>query len=288
MLSVFMWFVHFMSFGHNSLMDTAMGYDLRDPSKAHHPLVAGRVSLTAAHNVIHWGLCALSVLAVVISTTLSPNPLYAVICIFLWFVFGYAYNSGLSKESPLGFMSISICYAMMAAWAWFLSHPELTPLGWLYVAYAFTVILFQISFSGFLKELEVKEKSNILIKMGARLEKGNFKPGYSVAYGIGLKALGWWLLSQMIPGQLTFISTQVVWYISLVVSMAILVTLMCMPRPYDRGNELKKMSLMEIMSIYAPIPLLIEWETAAILMIFGVLYFYVVNLLLWKTPYPRV
>jgi hypothetical protein len=284
MLSVFMWFVHFMSFGNNSLMDTAMGYDLKDPSKAHHPLVTGRVSLTAAHNVIHWGLCGLSVLAIVISTTLSPSPLYAVICIFLWFVFGYAYNSGLSKESLFGFLSITICYVAMGAWAWFLSHEVITSLGWLYLAYLFTVILFQTSWSGHLKEMGVAERSNLLIKMGARLEGGHFDPGYSFVYGIGIKAVGFWLLSQMLSDP----TIEVVWYVSLVVGMATLCAVLCMPRRYDRDMELKKMSLMEILSIYAPIPLLIGWAPAAVLMVCGVLYFYLANRLLWGVSYPRV
>jgi 4-hydroxybenzoate polyprenyltransferase len=263
-------------------MDTAMGYDLKDPSKAHHPLVTGRVSLTAAHNVIHWGLCGLSVLAIVISTTLSPSPLYAVICIFLWFVFGYAYNSGLSKESLFGFLSITICYVAMGAWAWFLSHSDLTSLGSLYLAYIFTIILFQTSWSGHLKEMGVAERSNLLIKMGARLNSSRFEPSYALCYGVTVKLFACWLLYRM-----TRLS-QIVWYVLLVAGILAMTILLCMPRRYDRDKELKKMSLMEILSIYAPIPLLIDWAPAAVLMICGVLYFYLANRLLWGVSYPRV
>jgi len=223
------------------------------------------------------------VLAVVISTTLSPNPLCAVVCIFLWFVFGYSYNSGLSKESLLGFLSISICYVALAAWGWLLSHGGLTSLGWLYLGYIFTVILFQISWSGHLKEMGVAERSNLLIKMGARLEGGGFEPGYSFLYGMGVKAVGLWLLSQMISGVV-----EVAWYVSSVVGIAALCGVLCMPRRYDRDKELKKMSLMEILSIYAPIPLMVGWGAASVLMACGVIYFYAMNKALWGVSYPKV
>jgi len=267
-------------------MDTAMGYDLRDPSKAHHPLVAGRVSLTAAHNVIHWGLCALSVLAVLISTKLSPNPLYAVICIFLWFVFGYAYNSGLSKESPLGFMSISVCYAMMAAWGWLLSHPELTPLGWIYVAYAFMTILWQISYEGHLKELEAGERSNILVLLGARVEGGRFRGGWAGWLGGLLKVVhlgvGFLLLLMV------FDFGRLAWFIVTCGASLYLTYEMVRDRPWVRDRELMRMSLQEIAVIYLPVPLLLDPVTSALLMLAGVVYFFGVNRAIWGKPHPAV
>lgn len=284
---------HWISFGHNSLMDTAMGYDLKDPSKSHHPLITGKISLTAAHNVIHWSLCGLSVVAIMISLSVSPNPLSAVICILLWFVFGYSYNSGLSKESLLSFLPISICFTAMGAWGWFLSHTALNHLGWLLMIYFFMTILWQISWSGHLKELGLKERSNILVLLGARVEGGQFKPGWSGIYGISIKMINltiglflatwnsrWWSGVEH--------SFRFIWWVGMMLLACFFLKKLVMTRKYVRGEELFNMSIMEIITIYLPIPLVLGWLEASILMIMGVVYFFGMNHLLWEKPYPRV
>jgi len=296
-IGLFALFTHWISFGHNSLMDTAMGYDLKDPSKAHHPLVAGRISLTAAHNVIHWGLSGLCVLAILISLNFSPNPVFAIISIFLWWVFGYAYNSGLSKESLLSFLPISICFTAMGAWGWFLSHNSLDRLGWLLLAYFFTTIIFQISWSGHLKELELKERSNVLVKMGAKIEKVVaipaaefcwFTPGYSVVYGLAVKFINVPILGALILAE-TLDWTRVLWLGLMVVLVCGWLVKLIVPRKYIRSKELRNMSVMEILTIYAPIPLVLPWLEATILMLFGVAYFWTANKVLWGVvSHPRV
>jgi len=278
--------VHYISFGHNSLMDTAMGYDLKDPSKSHHPLVTSKIKLSVAHNVIHWGLCLLAVLAILISLTLSPNPTLALVSIFLWFVFGYAYNSGLSKECLLSFLPIAICFTAMGAWGWFLSHEELNTTGWIYLAYIFSTILFQISWSGHLKELELEERSNILVKMGAKVEQGRFIPRKSRFYGCLVKAINLffaallWLQSSVVVSLVIFV----------LFSIGIIAMLhqLTKARIYNRPKELLKMSIMEILTIYLPLPLLLDAPTAMVLMLFGVIYFFMVNRFLWRAPYPKV
>jgi len=265
-----------------------MGYDLKDPSKRHHPLVAGRLSMTSAHNVIHWGLSWGAVLAILISLTFSPNPTLALVSIFLWFVFGYAYNAGLSKECLLSFLPISICFTAMGAWGWSLSHNSLDRLGWLLLAYFFMTILFQISWSGHLKELELKERSNILVKMGAKVENGKFTPGYSMVYGgvikfVNVPVLGAFMLLEK------FDITRLIWLSVLVLLVAHYLFKLIKPRLYVREKELRNMSVQEILTIYAPIPLVLPWLEAIILMLFGVIYFLVANRLLWGVAsHPRV
>jgi 4-hydroxybenzoate polyprenyltransferase len=286
-VGLFALLAHWVSFGHNSLMDTAMGYDRRDPSKSHHPLVAGRISMAAAHNVIHWSLSGLAVVAILISLALSSNPTLAIISIFLWFVFGYAYNSGLSKECLLSFLPISTCFTAMGAWGWFLSHSALDRLGWLLLAYFFMTILFQISWSGHLKELELKEGSNILVKMGAKVWRGKFTPGYSMVYGgvvkfINVPILGGFLLLE------SFDWSRFLWLILMVGSTAYVLFKLITPREYKREKELQKMSVMEIVTIFTPLPLVLPWLEATLLMLFGVAYFVLMNKALWGVEYPRV
>jgi len=281
-------FIHWVSFGWNSLMDTAMGYDLKDPSKSHHPLASGGISLTAAHNVIHWGLCVSALLVVLVTLAISPNPTMATISFFLWFVFGSAYNSGLSKESLLSFLPISICFTAMGAWGWFLSHSALDKLGWLFLAYIFMTILFQISWSGHLKELELKERSNILIKMGARVLEVWFQPGHALIYGLVIKILNVPILGTLILLEQLDIS-RAIWLGVMVILVSVNLVKLIIPRRYVRSKELRNMSVMEILTIYTPIPLVLPWLEAIILMLFGIIYFVLMNRWLWGTvSHPRV
>jgi len=265
-----------------------MGYDKADPSKSHHPLVAGRISMTVAHNIIHWGSCGLAVLAILISLTFSPNPTIALVSIFLWTVFGYAYNSGLSKESLLGFLSISICFTAMGAWGWFLSHNSLDRLGRLLLGYFFMTILFQISWSGHLKELELKERSNILVKMGAKVERGEFEPGYATLYAPAIKGINVPILGSLLLRE-NWEIIRALWLSVMIVFVVYFLFQLVKPREYKRSKELRNMSVMEILTIYTPIPLVLPRLEAIILMLFGVAYFWSVNKWVWGVAsYPRV
>jgi len=311
---------HYFSFGANSLMDTAMGYDQKDPSKQHHPLVSGAIELHKAHNVIHWGLGLLTAWATALTLWISPNPATAMAALILWVAFGHAYNDGLSKESLFGFISISICCTASSAWGWFLSHGSLDNLGALYLGYVFFTILFQISWSGFIKEIEIGERSNILTRMGAHLDvtwKGEreFKPGKAVFYGVSVKAFNLFLgglllwfsigprlecfqgnLDDVLPtcvvvgilAALVDVVLRFVFYIFFAGLALVYLHKLTKPRIYNRGKELLNMSLLEICTIYLPIPLMLGMFESSILMVIGVLYFFTVNLMLWGKLYPRV
>jgi 4-hydroxybenzoate polyprenyltransferase len=287
-LAVYALLVHYFSFGENSLMDYAMGYDKNDPNKQHHPLNSGEISLQSAHFVIHWGLTLLSAIGVLITILVSPNIPMALGALVVCIASGHAYNEGLSKESLFGFVSISLCFTFLAAWAWFLGHSELTPISQIYLVYVFLVILFQISWSGHLKELGQSERSNILIKMGARLRDGQFEPGLSDWYGLAVKIAGIYMLFEIARARSAFTVDRLAWLVSLVVLMMFFLSLLTRTRPYNRPMELQKMSIMEILSIYAPIPLMLPWSYALVLMAAGIVYFFGVNRWLWGVSYPRV
>ncbi|GAH19832.1 unnamed protein product, partial [marine sediment metagenome] len=141
--------------------------DKVDDAKIHHPLQRGAILVDDAIGFVHWGKNILMFLACLMAFLWSPNPAIAMFCLFMWYAWGTGYNLGLSKVSLLGFLPICLCFAAMGGFGWFLSHEKLTPIGWWYLAYTFTVILFQISYSGHLKEMGQAERSNLLIKMGA-------------------------------------------------------------------------------------------------------------------------
>lgn len=285
-IGTFALLAHWISFGHNTLMDFALGYDKRDPSKQHFPLHRGALSLHAAHNVIHWGLSLLTVWAIILSFWLSPNPAASISFLLLWVVFGQAYNDGLSKESLLGFIPISVCFTAAALWGWFLSHRDIDTIGLLYSGYVFFTILFQISWSGFIKEIGLKERSNILVKMGAHLEEKLFKPGKAWIYAWIIKGInlyfGILLLLQ------SFTLERLVTVVLFSIFIIIMLHRLTKSRIYRREKELMSMSIMEILTIYLPLPLLLDLCVAGILMIIGLLYFFLVNLWLWRVPHPAV
>jgi len=284
--------VHWFSFGHNSLMDMAMGYDQADPAKDHHPLVAGTISPQTAHSVIYWGLCIITVLAGLFTLCVAPNAGVALFGLFLWISFGHAYNDGLSKESLYGFLAISLCMTGAAMWGWYLSHAAMSTIGVLYLAFVFCTILFQISWSGHLKEMEVQERSNLLIRLGARLTENQaislpkFDPGQARHYGLVVKTanlvFGWLILLAC------FSVMRFIWVFLLTYWITKYLHDLLKPRFYNRPLELFNMSMMEILTIYMPIPLILGAGTAIPLMTFGVLYFFAINKVIWGTPYPKV
>lgn len=289
------WLLHFVGFGLNSYLDTAMRYDIRDPAKRTHPLVSRKVSLSSACRVLNWGAC-LAVLFAAIVTLRAQNPTLALVAFLIYTVFGYAYDCGLSKESLWGFGAISISFAALAAWAWFLSHETIGTLGWVLISYVFFTILFQISWSGFIKEMGVRERSNLLIRLGASLgsffvsgKQGGriyFVPGNSIYYGWAVK-----IINLFLGGLLLYLVFSWQGLVSLLFfgSMALyFLHQLTKRREYVRDRELVNMSAMEIATIFLPISITVPVPALA-LMIFGVAYFWVCNKVLWGvSSHPRV
>lgn len=299
--------IHSWSFGQNSLMDYAMGYDSKDLHKRHHPLISGAIKQAAAHNVIHWGLGILTVAAAGVTLLLSPAAALAMFFLIGWVAFGHAYNDGLSKECLFGSLAISLAITCAGAWGWLLSHESLSALGMLYLGYVFFTILYQTSWSGFVKEMQVGEKSNIIAKMGAHLDvnrKGpkQFIPGYldfrrttnQKRFIPGKARFYAWFVkgSNLLFGVfllwLQFTLVRLVIFVILVIPIAFYLTKTTKPRPYNRPKELMQMSMMEILTIYLPIPMLLAPLEAFLLMVGGIIYFFAINKVLWNTPYPKV
>lgn len=282
---------HYLSFGHNSLMDASMMYDQRDKNKQHHPLVSGTIKLHEAHNVIHWGLSLAVMVAGVVTVFWASNITFAFLCLLGWVAFGHAYNDGLSKESLVGFLAISLSITASGGWGWFLSHNGLNLQGSTYLCYVFFTILYQISWSGFVKEMQVREKSNILSRMGACLDvtlrgEKKFIPGKARFYAYFVKGINLFLGCLLLYQNFSLVGLVMLVLLGSVAIFCLYKT--TRERVYNRGKELFLMSIMEIATIYLPIPLMLGPVEATTLMVIGVVYFFAINKVLWGKPYPRV
>lgn len=284
---------HWISFGHNGIMDTAMGYDVHDPTKAHHPLITGELSLQITHNVIHWSMAILTICGAGLTLWMSPNPVPALIALLIWYAFGHAYNDGLSKESIWGFLAISICTAGMVAWGWFLSHTALTWLGIFYLAYMFLGMTYQISVSGFLVDMGTEERSNILKKMGVNLNYYGVLevptiiiPKKAKLWAHGIKFMN--LLFGLAILSIVRDPIKIIWFVVVSIIMVALVIFQTEEQCYIVGDHLVNASMIEIITIFLPIPLLLPWNLAILLMVSGVLWFYLTNRYLWGAAFPDV
>lgn len=307
-LAVYGLLLHWWTFGDNSLMDAAMGYDKKDPSKAHHPLLTEdwdeSISLHDAHNVIHWGLAVLLTIGGVGSIAWAASPALATLCLLVYVAFGYSYNCGLSKESIQGWLPISVCFASLAGFGWFLSHQGAGWMGWAFLCYVFVTEVFEISYEGNLKELPVAgrvERDNLLRRMGAKVTLETeiveqhsmygtrynhlwFEPGPARAFAWAVKMAGLALAAGLAVRRWDL----AVWWLGMGVATICLLEVLTGSREFVRAKELRAMSAMEVVSIYLPIPCLVAWPVAAALMALGVAYFFGMNKAIWGTDYPRV
>ena len=158
--------LHYASFGHNSVMD--YWYDVKDVHKKHHPLVSGEISLRRGHQVIHTLMCLVALTFTALTLLVSPKPSYALASLLLCTVFGHAYNDGLDKNTIHSWAPISLCFASMAAYGWFLAGGEVNKVFVLLLAVVFSSIFYQIAFEGNLKDICVEH--TLLNEVGKAIE----------------------------------------------------------------------------------------------------------------------
>lgn len=304
--------VHFWSFGENSLLDTTQGFDTEDEAKQHHPLIQGNLSEERAMNVIHWGLVFVGLLGAFLAMTGEGNFGLSMLFLFFFWLWGETYNKGLSKVSIWGFVPITLCFTSMSLYAYFVSAGHLSFSMMVVTFYVMFRIWVQIDLEGNLKDMEAPE-NNMLENMGAKVEeevieeehKGItfktvgkiFKPGYAMAYGTSLTViefmLGVFLLFKMTVLMLRpaiVITVSVISTSFLMVGVVLTLGLLT-EHQWDRERDLRLMGICEILFIYALVIItmpLIGYLEGIILLIFGVIWFFGMNKLLWGTDHPDV
>ncbi|MBA7525977.1 hypothetical protein ES705_18137 [subsurface metagenome] len=289
-LGIFALLFHWFTYGHNSLMDTVSGYDLKDKHKSHHPLVRGDISLEYAHKVIHSGLFILTLIGIWFALKSDGSPFLAVAWFTIFITAGHAYNDGLSKVTIWSFVPITICFTSFGIFGYYIAATEMSDLMFCVALYFAVTWLFQISLSGELKEITERE-ANLLRYMGARVSNNRLELGKAKYYG--------WFVKLLNLGGGCFIIYRFGFNLLSIALFALLASFaiyfcheLTKDRILDRNKSLVHMASEEIVTIYIMPAILIPsigLAASATLMVFGIVYFIIYNLFLWGTILrPRV
>ena len=269
---------HWTCFGHNVVMD--YWWDLEDPSKSHHPLTAGRIRLEDAVNVVNGllGVCLL------IGLLFAWGNWWSLFWFAMFIAGGFLYNNWLSKTTVWGWVPITVCYTSLSIYAMGLAGG----FNLLYALYIMFTIWFQIGWSGYLKEIEVSKQANLLRRLGAGVEDGWFRASKIAKLFGAVVKLGNFCLGVVMLYYVDF-WRQVIGAFLLVAMWAMLDLCVLRNRKWDRLKELKNMSLMEIVTIYLGMFLVMPLAEALVLAGFGLAWFTLMNKYLWRTKLiPRV
>jgi len=282
------WLVHNAGFGMNSLVDYLYGYDLSDPSKSHHPLVAGRMSILGATASVF----GLQLLSMFYFFMLSPHALMSQVAFGLYVLFGWAYNllAKKNKWAAMGYLGVSMG-SLFFAGATVLG--VVTPLIIAASLYTAATVVFQIGVCGDLKDLAAgTEEVNILKQLGTHVEGTTMvtsRKGYIFAFSISAAKTAFLALFAyfVLPS----------WWWSIPVTVLAGATFFFFSykeleggRPYDHVYRLKLIGLGEVLAyillIISAFPLLLSWALPAGIFFFilPVAYYYVMNRVIWPKP----
>ena len=285
LLAVWSIFTHHISFGHNTVMDTIMGWDLKDKNKLHHPLIKKRIREKTALKVIGVGIFISFLIAIFLVYISSGNSFYAMSFFCLFLVGGMVYNNGISKVSVWDFIPISIGFTALSLYSYFLVATEFGEFIILIALYIFLTEWFEIGIEGEIKEIEIRDESNMLRILGTKCDGKTYSMGKSIIYPwlLKLAALG-------IVGYMLYKFTFNWLTLSLFIVGGALALFFCYEltkkRQWDRKKSLRDMALEEVISIFLlPIILLpiIGSLEVFIIIVISIIYFVGMNAFIWNT-----
>ena len=299
LLFVFLILLHWFIFGNNSLMDACivprigeLSYDAQDKGKKHHPLITGKIELSIAHKVIYTGLVFLSCAAIILSFGGSGDTALSLAFFLVFVVTGFAYNCGLSKVTVWKFLPIATCFTALCGYAYFIMADSINNLFMLVLIYIFLTEIFEVGVEGEQKEIETANEVNLLRFLGTKIYGNKIFMSFSskiVSWCIKLSSLAVGLCILITVGP-NFLSSFL--FSLFAVSVIYFSAKIIHDTEWGRDKKLRYYGLTEICTIYIlpgiliPVIGLLE---AVTLMLFGVVYFIILNKINWGTFFaPKV
>jgi len=290
LFALFALIFHGAGFALNNLCDYK--YDKGDPYKKDFPLVSGKINFDNAmmSDII------LLMMSYAFGIFIVKYNIISTIFLSIAFSAGIAYNY-LNKRSRSGPYLISISFSFLIPYI-MLDNYTNYPIIILYTLIAFFTMMYQISVSGFIKDIETPQY-NMMSKMGMKLIGGQIVFSKKIIYyAASLRyvvfVLGM-LLFIFITYNMHFMYIQIVYigiYVLLQGIVAVLSSKMVRNQRWMHNIYLKKMSMIEMFNylslVFIFIPLYGIFY-AIFLIIFPVVWFIIFNKIIFNTTiYPQV
>jgi len=159
---------HLAGYGMNSVVDWQKGYDKLDRKKSHHPLNRGALTLNRAYLFVG----GLFVLLLALGVGLAWGEYLALAIMALGAIMGVTYNLA-GKITTLKFIPISIAHTTVFIIPYVALGGDIFRYDFrLVTLYIFLWVVFQISVSGEIKDVQQRDESNFLRDtLGIRMEK---------------------------------------------------------------------------------------------------------------------
>jgi 4-hydroxybenzoate polyprenyltransferase len=285
--------VHWVTFGHNTLMDTARGYDKENPRRKHDPLVSGEIQLDEAHNYVNWLLIFAAFAGLVLILTSPGQQIIALSFMILFIVAGHTYNDGLNKSSVLAFIPYTLAYGSLCSASYFLyatpiTEPRLFILSLIYIIFT---LIFQVGWEIYLKDITNEKEPNLLRVMKVKVEKGKFKCSFRArlfAYGVKIGVFVPLFLTTFVNIQAT---VEGVSALVLLVITVVFAVLQIESRDYNYNRDIMFILIEDFASILL-LPVVIvgaigpQGGIAVISMVVYTAVWYILfNMLTWSSPY---
>ncbi len=301
--------VHAAGFSQNTLHDFIGGYD-NEPDKAHHPLQTGAITVRQG-NVAVYGLMAIGI---AVFFLFDPGRfILPWLFLFGYLAFGTLYNTVGKLSSIEGVLEISIAFfcgflAVGTVWT-----GSVSPLLWAAAVFGLFMTMSQIAVAGFIKDIAHPRESNLLRRLGTRIEPplpamsglnedvvrgggavvvnkramlGDWlfpnRATWALAFGLSwAKAIALGAIAYLLLGWWWGIEVAVVSF----VAFSVYTIALLRPGPFDRPRRVKVMGLGEagsyLLLVLALVPVLWPWLWA-VFIILPVLWYVSMNRMLWS------
>lgn len=276
------WLVHSAGFGMNSLVDYLYGFDRQDPSKQHHPLVSGRVSVLQA-SVFVFGLQ----LASTFYFFLLGPALVSSLAFIGYVVFGWAYNLLAKRNKVLAMAELALSMGLLFFAVATIHGVQTSTIAYASV-YTAVVASFQIGVCGDLKDLDAgTSEVNILRQLGCSVSPNGVMStstgGHLLSDGLSvLKALAITAVAYTISP-----SWAVLAFVLAGATFAFYSRVAMEPGPYNHARRLKVIGVGEVWSyivfVITLFPLFLSWWpwAAGFFLVLPPTYYFAMNRILW-------
>jgi len=276
---------HAWGFVQNNIFDYE--HDRKDPSKAHHPLMTGEITWSQA---VALDMVLLFVMVFGLMGMTLGNP-FPQVALMVSIAFGTLYNYR-CKQTLLGPLYITASFTSLVFVPYVAYSLTVSLAMWLLIAFAAFLMLFQISVSGYLKDISVTSEVNLLRALGSTLNGGELK----LSLQAELYAYTLTVVKSLIIAAITVIVQTSTWaFVAAGLMVAAFLVMsgdLVRNGPYEHDKRVKQMSLVEVLSYFAlvfAVEGVLGWQGVTALILLPMVWFMAMNKIMWNRAFtPRV